>query len=384
MKRLEQRMIFTVSVAVAALLAGCSKDTPSSGAGKNYLELPQDAVIMKVGSRELRKADLEQQIDCRIAMIKATNRNLKDMRREVFAAGMYVPYFRQFLPKSLYLNAAESSGVKPTSEDVSAVEREFVLANGNGIIRSMDGFRKRLTPSQFAQIQKRVAEDSLIFAYWRSRSPEAFVVTDEEFAAIRKRAETLNAHSEELLKGQRAKAVEIFERLKKGEDFTSLAEKESVTANEDSGGFWGNFSPNEIPYPEIAEVVSKMKPGDVSKPIELDDAIHIVKLEERRGTQSESVFAPDGETLSLSRIVVRLPVMYAVGSTNEIRRDMRKQKLEPLQKDWLAELKAKTPIEYPSGTNLWSFLRRKADRRTVAPTGSASMTSENSISSKSK
>ena len=381
MKSLGQKTILTVGVAVAALMMGCSKDASSSGSGRNYLELPLDAVLMKVGSRELRKADLENQIDCRIAMIKATNRNLKDTRREFFAAGMYVPYFRQFMPKALYVNAAERAGIKPTAEDMAIVEREVVQAYGNGVIKSFDGFRKHLTPQQFAVLQQRVADDALIFAYWRSKAPEAFVVTDSEFDAIRKRAEEMNAHSEKLLKEQRAKAAEIYGRLKNGEDFMNLAEKESVTANEDSAGFWGNFSPKEIPYPEIAEVVSKMKPGDVSKPIELDDAIHIVKLLERNGTPNESVFAPDGETVSLSRIVVRLPVMYVVGSTNEIRRDMRKQKLEPLQKGWLAELKSQMPVEYPSGTNLWTFLRKKNVPRPSAAEKSVS-SSTNSISGK--
>lgn len=358
MKNVTYRFAFWgVVIAVAAI--GCSGDGGASVRRMSYLDLPPEAVLMRVGGRELRKADVESQIDCRIAMIKAANKVLKDTRREVFAARMYRNFFNQFMPKALYLNAAESAGVKASEDDLETVRRELLLAYGGGSVKSIDSFRKRMTPKEFATLQTRIAEDALIFAYWRSRAPEAFVVTDEEYAAIRKRAEDMNARAEKTLAAQRVKAEEIYRKLLAGEDFTKLAEAESATANEDSGGFWGKFEPNEIPYPEIAEVVQKMAPGEVAKPIELDDGIHIVKLVDRNGTKNASVFSPDGESVSLSRIVVRLPIMYAMAPTNEIRRDMRRQKLEPLQKKWLAKLQEGVRVEYPSGTNLWNFLKRR-------------------------
>ena len=340
-------------------LGGCSDHNGPAGQSKSYLELSDSSVLMKVGGKELRKIDLETWVKCRIAIAKSVQKELKNISNDTLAARMYVPTFRQFSSKALYLAAAEKAGIKPSEDDMAAVWSDVILSYGNGIVKSKDGFRKRLSPEQFAVLERKVADDALIFAYWKSLAPDAFVVTDEEFAAIRKRADDLNARAEKTLKEQQAKAKDICAKLRAGEDFTKLAEAESATANEDSGGFWGEFAPNEIPYPEVAEKVSTMKAGEISDPIELDDGIHIVKVVERKGSKNVSVFNPEEESVSLSRIVVRLPMMYAVGSTNEIRRDMRNQKLEPLQKDWLGKLRAETKVEYPSGTNLWSFLKRK-------------------------
>ena len=348
-------------------LAGCSDGDSSKAPPKNYLELPDSAVLMRVGGREFRKSDMEAWVNCRIAIAKATHKEVKDIARDTLAARIYVPTFRKFPSKALYLNAAEKAGVKAGEDDVKSVWTEVVNSYGNGLIKSKDGFRRKLSPAQFAVLERKIAEDAMIFAYWKSLAPDAFIVTDEEYAAIRKRAADLNARAEKTLKEQQAKAKEICAKVRAGEDFIKLAEAESATADEDSGGFWGEFAPNEIPYQEIADAVSKMKPGDVSDPIELDDGIHIVKLMERKGSKNVSVFNPDEESVALSRIVVRLPIMYAVAPTNEIRRDMRNQKLEPLQKDWLKKLRAKTEIEYPSGTNLWSFLK-KGRVRPASPT----------------
>lgn len=345
--------------AIAASLAGCS-DGESCKNDYDYRALSENAVLVKVGNRYLRKGDLESWIDCRIAMAKSVQSEMKSISNETLAAQLYIPTFRQFSTKALYLDAADKAGITSTEEDISVVSNEVVMSYGNGVVKSIEGFRKRLSPRQFAALQKKMADDALVLAYWRSLAPDAFVVTDEEFAAIEKRAEDMNKWSEQKLEEQRAKAEELYKKIAEGENFGKLALAESVTANEDVNGcFWGEFSPNEIPYPEIADVVDKMKPGEVSKPIELEDGIHIIKLIERKGSKNVSVFAPEEETVSLERIVVRLPIMYNVGTTNEIRRDMRTQKLEPLQKDWIEKLRSETAIEYPCGTNLWSFLRKK-------------------------
>lgn len=79
---------------------------------------------------------------------------------------------------------------------------------------------------------------------------------------------------------QKAKDVEA--RLKKGEDFATLAKEltEDPSGKED-GGDLGFFTKDQM-VPEFADVAFGMKPGDVSAPVKTQFGWHVIKLEEKR------------------------------------------------------------------------------------------------------
>ena len=79
---------------------------------------------------------------------------------------------------------------------------------------------------------------------------------------------------------QKAKDVEA--RLKKGEDFATLAKEltEDPSGKED-GGDLGFFTKDQM-VPEFADVAFAMKPGDVSAPVKTQFGWHVIKLEEKR------------------------------------------------------------------------------------------------------
>jgi len=77
------------------------------------------------------------------------------------------------------------------------------------------------------------------------------------------------------------KAEEVFERLKKGEDFASLAKQFSedpLTKGE--GGLIGWVAPNELTQ-ELAQEISGMSPGEI-KLYETQRGVHIFKVFEKR------------------------------------------------------------------------------------------------------
>ncbi len=77
----------------------------------------------------------------------------------------------------------------------------------------------------------------------------------------------------------KTKAKEIHRRLLKGEDFRKLAAtfSEHETAANDSGKI-GNLDCFGLPKPLIAKLHA-MKEGEISEPIQTDDAIYLLKLE---------------------------------------------------------------------------------------------------------
>lgn len=84
------------------------------------------------------------------------------------------------------------------------------------------------------------------------------------------------------------KAQAVLERVRKGEDFAKLAKEISDDpGSKDKGGEYDFFAKGAM-VPEFEEVAFKLKPGEVSEPVETPYGFHIIRLEERRSATSAS------------------------------------------------------------------------------------------------
>jgi len=81
------------------------------------------------------------------------------------------------------------------------------------------------------------------------------------------------------------KAKDLSERASKGEDFGQLAIANSNSQTALDGGQLGWRKGSQLPQ-FILDLVSKMKPGEVSAPVRTPSGFHIVKLNERRSGQA--------------------------------------------------------------------------------------------------
>lgn len=101
---------------------------------------------------------------------------------------------------------------------------------------------------------------------------------------------------------------------------------------------WISINLNKIEPMDLMVAVSKLKPGEYTRPIEVEEGVVIVKLLER-----------DGDFCSMARILVRMAVTVEIPSREAAIRKIRKEKEVAFQKKTLAELKKKAKIEYPYG-----------------------------------
>lgn len=93
---------------------------------------------------------------------------------------------------------------------------------------------------------------------------------------IRKRSDLPEAWSNE-----RGKAKAIRERIRRGEDFATLAREFSEDpASQSKGGEMPPFAKGQM-LPEFEEAVYALKPGEVSEVFETPIGFHVAKLEER-------------------------------------------------------------------------------------------------------
>lgn len=86
-----------------------------------------------------------------------------------------------------------------------------------------------------------------------------------------------------------AKAEEVFQRIKNGEDFAKLASEYSEDVSKEFGGDIGYVTRGSV-FKEIEDVAFVLKIGEVSKPFWSPKGIHIIKLEDRKeGSSIEKV-----------------------------------------------------------------------------------------------
>src|SRR5271155_922320 len=84
------------------------------------------------------------------------------------------------------------------------------------------------------------------------------------------------------------KAQDLANRASKGEDFAQLAIANSNSQTALDGGQLGWRKGTQLPQ-FILDLVTKMKPGEVSEPVRTPSGYHIVKLNERRSGEAQVI-----------------------------------------------------------------------------------------------
>jgi peptidyl-prolyl cis-trans isomerase SurA len=92
----------------------------------------------------------------------------------------------------------------------------------------------------------------------------------------------------EQIESRGARAREVYDKAKAGEDFAQLAVAYSDSSTNIEGGSLGWRRGSQLPS-IVAEQVAKMKTGDISEPIRTPSGFHLFRLNEIRGGVQQSV-----------------------------------------------------------------------------------------------
>lgn len=85
------------------------------------------------------------------------------------------------------------------------------------------------------------------------------------------------------LEQARTLANQLIERIQAGEDFSELAKQYSHGHMREAGGLWKPIQPESLaePYDILAAEAEKIEPGQIAGPIETEEHIFIMKLEDK-------------------------------------------------------------------------------------------------------
>ena len=241
----------------------------------------------------------------------------------------------------LLSNEANRLGIKPTDESDAET-----LAKFNKQTRSRAQSKEELA-DKFGSLKdvflRNFEAESQRSAYFGS-IPE-LSVTDSDVDAFYL---DLTNRLEKLAKLDaiaREKGRKVEESLAGGEDWDTVAGKysEDATIRKEYKSFskeWGTFKIKEIEPLDLAIAVAMLETNKWTRPIETGEGLVVAKLLNR-----------EGDSASLARILIRLPIHLDVPSREEAIRKIKQKKSDDYQLELMPKLKAQAKMEYPLGTN---------------------------------
>jgi peptidyl-prolyl cis-trans isomerase C len=242
--------VAALALVVLPIVTGCGQQQSSSSSSAGAAS---DPVVARVNGTDIRESDLAMAEDDLGAEIQQLP---PDHRRE-----QLISYVADVM---LAAQAAEARNLQKTDD---FKQREAF-------------FRRKLLMGLMLQDHARslVTEEALRKVYDEQIKPMGAA---EEIRArhILFRADPKD---EKAQAEAQARAQAALERLKKGEDFATVAsELTEDPSGKENGGDLDYFSKDQM-VPEFANVAFQMYPGQMSNPVRTQFGWHIIKLEDRR------------------------------------------------------------------------------------------------------
>lgn len=191
----------------------------------------------------------------------------------------------RMIERRLQMQHAQAKGVDATEEDIRRMAAE--LAQQGTPVNINDPKEK-----------KAMREQLILFSLESREVRNAVMVSDADIKTFYERHLTLFMLPEEYRISQilllsrkaesrkefRARAQEVYDKLKKGGDFDDLALRYSDAPDATRGSALGFIRQGEL-APPIERAVAALQPGQVSDLVETAQGIHIIRLEEKKKAQ---------------------------------------------------------------------------------------------------
>ena len=241
--------------------------------------------------------------------------------------------------QELQVQRANKAGIKVSEENVNAALQDVARRNGFTLTQLPDELAKQ--GIDYATYREEIRREIMLQMLRNRDVLQHISITPREIDKfLEKQAKTPSERNEYnvshilIAVGQDAspmqvdsaatRAQDVYERAKGGEDFAKLAVAYSNSQTAFDGGSLGWRKGSELPT-FLADVIAKLKPGEVSEPLRTPTGFHIIRLNEVRGAGAQS------------SVEDQIHVRHILMKTNELADDATvKQKLTALRNRILA------------------------------------------------
>ncbi|MFM2398081.1 MAG: hypothetical protein RL341_238 [Pseudomonadota bacterium] len=252
-----------------------------------------DAIAAVVNDQIITKRDVSERM--RNAERQLQQQNIALPAREVLEKQV----LERAITERAILSWARENNVRVDEQSIDAAFANIAQQNG----LSLAGFRERLVregvdPAKF----RRDLRDEIVLSRARASEVEQRIQISEseiddllaQEAGVTPGASELNI-AQILIRASdaeaRSKAEALAQRVKAGEDFAKLAKENSASPEAAAGGELGFRAADR--FPELfVQAVDKLKPGEVTGPIQSPAGFHILKLVGKRVAGAAAAQAP--------------------------------------------------------------------------------------------
>ena len=188
--------------------------------------------------------------------------------------------------EELQLQLAIRYGIKISDEELNATISR-IAANNNYTLEEFIGFVEEDSGS-YIDFREDVRKQILIQRVQRGRVGAEIDITEKEFAAFLETNESLKELEPDLLIRQilvqnEDKAQEIYEKLKSGSSFESLAVNEPANTYKKNNGLMEWKKAMDMPN-LFATAINLQPVGFITPPLKSGAGYHILKIEDKKGT----------------------------------------------------------------------------------------------------
>jgi peptidyl-prolyl cis-trans isomerase SurA len=283
-------LICTVAMAQMLLLSASHAQTRDIGVHGELL----DRIAAIVNDGLVLKSELDQQMD-------SVTKRLVDQKIELPSQSVLrQQVLDRLIVQEIQMQHAKRVGLTVSDEQLNSALQEIAVRNkipfdqlptalaaqGIDYKQYRESMRKELTLSTLRQRDVIAHINVTPHELEQYLSREQSAAANDEFNVSHILLSLPAAATPQQLDEISHKAQDLSGRASKGEDFGQLAIANSNSQTALDGGQLGWRKGTQLPQ-FILDLVSKMKPGDVSEPVRTPSGFHIVKLNERRSGQSQ-------------------------------------------------------------------------------------------------
>ena len=378
------KRILVTATAVVLCLCGCTDKNGGDGsakapvsaakaskAGEDYPKLGAEAVLIRVGTNEITKADVEALVDLRLKVIRF---GLTEAQKDYVLnrGAVWVPIVAS-LPTNYrreiaILKWASENGLKPDAKDLVDFQKGFLRG-----CRAEGADWNVFMKANFTADERRTAERRVAIEATCSKAYKAYlaqhpvILKKEETDAFLKRVLDYNASAEATNALVWAKASNIWERVKGGADFKQLAyELTENVSEQDDGGAWGQYSLGELEKEDesaLARLLASTDIGKVTPPVECDNGVAVVRVDainDMHGNPITDGSRPFSAQYELSRIYLRLALTYEVLPREESEREIQIYHEKEAFNTFVKGLTKNDGAQYPCGRTLFKNAAHRA------------------------
>ena len=255
---------------------------------------------------------------------------------------------REFINRQLYIVEARERDLAVNSEIRARIESSLrAQAKKEG--KTIDALAGSMGDTG-SEMRCRINEIALIETLMDDEFGDELVLNEEDIKNKKQSIVKYNKMCDATNKLVVARGKRVVKELRAGIDFKEAAAKYSEADGEE-GGYWDEFTRYEIDDANVRHAAFTLPVGAVSDPFDTEEGLVIIKVLERSGI--DAVGAEEEAFVKLGRILLRLGENRSCPPDQELRKDMARLKREHFQIPFIKNIRERSRIEFPHGTNLW-------------------------------